>query len=187
MSKPQQDSSEQMQEVQVRMQVSLTVPARLTTDEVRRLVQRGLNGMFPAYHRHYHRTQFAEEADIYQTPNSRTRWHEVFQPMAGGTDCGLTLTEALEALRRPLSVTAADWPAGMSLTDACRKVEKQRLQMWQHVMDTLGGSLPSVWETMPGEVARCVFVGTSQEVAEFMAGLTPREGAKLEIRHKGTN
>jgi len=175
-----------MQEVMVRMQVSLTVPARLSTDEVRRLVQRGLNGMFPAYHRHYHRTQFAEEADIYRPETAHTRWHEVFQAAEAGQDCSLTLTEALEALRRPLSITAAEWPAGTSLTDACRKVENQRLQMWQHVMDTLGEALPSVWETMPGEAARCVFVGTMQEVKEFLAGLTPREGAKLEIRHKGT-
>ena len=175
---------EQMQEVQVRTQISLTIPARLTTDEVRRLVQRGLNGMFPAYHRHYHRTQFSEEADIYHTPNNRTRWHEVFQP-SDGQVVGVTLTEALEALRRPLSVTAAEWPAGTSLTDACRKVEKQRLQMWQHVMDTLGATLPSVWEEMPGEPARCVFVGSAVEVREFMADLKPREGAKLTSRNHG--
>lgn len=186
MSKPRHPDSEQMQEVQVRTHISLTIPTRLSTEEVRRLVQRGLNGMFPAYHRHYHRTQFAEEADIYSTPNSRTRWHEVFQPAEPGRCSALTLSEALEALRRPLSVTAADWPEGMSLTDACRKVEKQRLQMWQHVMDTLGSALPSAWETMPGEAARCVFVGSMQEVQEFLAGLTPREGAKLEVRHKGT-
>ena len=71
------------QEVRLQLDVSLTIDAKHSRDEVRNILERGIRQMFPNNHKKYHYAYFAEESDIYSTETGEegdgVRWEFLFK------------------------------------------------------------------------------------------------------------
>jgi len=61
------------QEVRLQVDVSLTIDAKHSRDEVRNILRRGLRCMFINNDKAYNSASFAEEADIYR-PRDGVKW-----------------------------------------------------------------------------------------------------------------
>ncbi len=72
------------QEIRVRLDVSLTVNAKHSTERIRKIVEAGARAAWPNNYKHFHGLQFAEERDIYHpeppTPDRSIRWTDIIPP-----------------------------------------------------------------------------------------------------------
>jgi hypothetical protein len=65
-----------IQEVRVRLDVSLTVDAKHSDAKVRSIVERGVRNAWPNNYKHINDLRYAEERHIYQ--GKRIRWQTIF-------------------------------------------------------------------------------------------------------------
>jgi hypothetical protein len=65
------------QEVRIQLDVSLTLDAKHSDEEVRAIVERGARNAWPNNHKHFHALSYAEERHIYHH-YSTIQWQPIF-------------------------------------------------------------------------------------------------------------
>lgn len=53
------------QEVRIKLDVSLTISAEHSTEELTAIIERGARTAFPNHHKRFHEIRFAEERELY--------------------------------------------------------------------------------------------------------------------------
>lgn len=64
------------QEVRIQLDVSLTLDAKHSDDEVRAIVERGARNAWPNNYKHFHALRYAEERHIYH--HQTIQWQTLF-------------------------------------------------------------------------------------------------------------
>jgi len=68
------------QEVRIKLDVSITLDAKHSDEEVRAIVERGARAAWPNNYKYFHSLRFAEERHIYHRRDNRIQWQSIFKP-----------------------------------------------------------------------------------------------------------
>jgi len=66
------------QEVRIKLDVSITLDAKHSDEEVRAIIERGARAAWPNNYKYFPSLKYAEERHIYH--NQRIQWQSIFDP-----------------------------------------------------------------------------------------------------------